>query len=1142
MKQTGLNVRNSLYKGAIWIILVIVGLIFPPSKALSGNDYLQERISINIQNKTIAEAFSVIEKETNYLFFYYDEITDLSKKINLNANNQTIEQIIDYILKETNYTYIIDGRQVFIMKKETFNEVKNNLQTLKQKPIKIEGVVVDENGDPLPGVTITLDAQKGIGTFSDAYGKFKIIDTDPNKTIKFSFIGYETLEVPLKDSKHIKMVQNENVLKDVVITGIFNRGVSSYSGNIATYTKGEIEKVGNQNIIQSLKNLDPSLNVFQNMTMGSDPNTMPELQLRGASSFPMEAGEGFRSKFAQDPNAPLFMLDGIETSLESIIDMDMNRVESVSILKDASAKAIYGSKAANGVIVIETKKLTGAGTRISYSAQLDLEVPDLSSYNLTNALEKLELERLWGRYAPASSETGYDMYKKEQLYSKRLGWALSGINTNWLAKPLRTGVGQKHNVSIELGEKVLRGIANFTYNDEQGAMKGSSRKTLTGDMSLTYRVHSLLFRNTMRFTNMKNENSPYGSFQNYANQNPYHDPYNPDGTIKRYLEYKEPASVNQFEKTYVNPLYDAALNPVDKESYDDFFNNFYVEGHFFNGFKITGRVGLGSYRYDREEFYPADHSKFESYRNDESMKLKLGSYDRTYGKRTTFTGRLTVQYSKMIGKHDLFFNVAGELNDSKYEEQLYKTEGFPGGRLVDISYARQYVENSVPITSNSKSRSASFQGFFSYSYDDIYMADLTASRDGASVFGTNNPWTTTWSAAGSVNLHKILPVEGLDLLKLRTSYGSTGNQKVVSNASVSTYYYDVSMNYLGNIAAVLRNLANPNLAWSTKNTLEVGTRFKYKSIDGYFTYYDELTKNDIQLVGVTPSTGFGNAYENVGEIGNRGIEANLSWTIFNNKDYFIKIGGGIKTNNQKIRKLSASMQAYNDRQMALSQRGDNPMPVLEFRDGYPTRAIWVVQSLGIDPVTGNEIFLSKNGEKTTTWKAEDKVFAGTLNDKYNGNVRLDMEYKGIGISAVGTFLGGGQMYNSTLLNKVENINIDYNLDKRVYTDRWRNPGDISKYTSIVGTWTNPDNGQTEPRKTQATTRFVQDKDEFTLSALNIYYVFNQDWLAKKTNNTIKYLRAGFYISDLFTLSTIKIERGTSYPFARTFSFSLSASF
>ena len=257
-------------------------------------------------------------------------------------------------------------------------------QTQEMRTIK--GIVRDVNNQPLPGATIRIKGTS-TGVVSDVDGNYTItVPDDPNTTLLVSFVGMKPQEQKIGKSTALNFILEEDatVLDQVVVNGVFERKANTFTGSVRTIGKDDLKRVGNSNVLQSLKNLDPSIMFFDNMSLGSDPNAMPEMVLRGKSSINMEDVD-LKATYQNDPNAPLFVLDGFETSLQKIMDLDMDRVESLTILKDASAKAIYGSKAANGVIVIELKKNPSGDLRVTYNGSMEIEAPDLSSYDLCNA-------------------------------------------------------------------------------------------------------------------------------------------------------------------------------------------------------------------------------------------------------------------------------------------------------------------------------------------------------------------------------------------------------------------------------------------------------------------------------------------------------------------------------------------------------------------------------------------------------------------------------------------------------------------------------------------------------------------------------------------------------------------------------------
>ena len=248
------------------------------------------------------------------------------------------------------------------------------------------------------------------------------------------------------------MEEDVTEVDEVVVTGMFTRKANSFTGAAQSFSREEIRRVGNTNVLQSIKNLDPSFRIAESLANGSNPNQQYEITMRGQSGFPDLKGE-----YSSNPNNPLFIVDGFEQSLTYVMDMDMNRVASVTLLKDAAAKAIYGSKAANGVVVIETLQPEKGKLRVSYTGTMNVQLPDLTSYDLCNAAEKLEVEFNAGKYTyfrdNGSSIWGnpVEQYSWDQVYNGLMKEVIAGVNTDWKSIPLRNGIGQKHAIYLEGG-------------------------------------------------------------------------------------------------------------------------------------------------------------------------------------------------------------------------------------------------------------------------------------------------------------------------------------------------------------------------------------------------------------------------------------------------------------------------------------------------------------------------------------------------------------------------------------------------------------------------------------------------------------------------------------------------------------------
>ncbi|HEY1113794.1 MAG TPA: carboxypeptidase-like regulatory domain-containing protein, partial [Chitinophagaceae bacterium] len=569
------------------MLTVLVLLLSCMQAYANGKDQI---ISISLKKATLERVFEEIKKQAGYSFVYNSSLLKKSKRVDIEAVAESVEEVMKKCMKDQPFTYTIIDQTIVVKPLDA--------KAPKEEPVvnaplfqTIRGRVTTSVGTPLSGVTVQVKGEDRATSTSDN-GEFTLQATAPRPTLIFSMVGYKSREVEAPEGQFLTVVLVEDIKKmdDVVVTGVYNRKASSFTGATLNIKKEELKKVGNANVFQALKNISPSL-VLDNFELGSNPNALPDIRIRGTSSLPVEqtsiAGS-LKGNYLKNPNEPLFILDGFETTAERVFDLDMNRIESITILKDASSKALYGSKAANGVIVIETVKLTSAKPLVSYNSSVDVDLPDLRSYNLTNSAEKLEAERIDGMYT--ANPSGYDAPAQhaelQQLYNYRKKLVQEGLNTYWLAKPLRDGIGHKHSLMVELGGDNLRIAGNLTYRNVAGVMKGSSRQNIGGDMSTSYRLKNFLFRNITSVNSNKSSESPYGLFSEYVRMNPYWRAENEDGTIPYYAELGPNGA------RYVNPLYNSTINTKNTASYFNVVNNFYLEWTMRPGLKAVTRVGI----------------------------------------------------------------------------------------------------------------------------------------------------------------------------------------------------------------------------------------------------------------------------------------------------------------------------------------------------------------------------------------------------------------------------------------------------------------------------------------------------------------------------------------------------------------------
>ena len=1099
----------------IFLAVLLCGLFSMPLGL-----FAQEKTKVTISRKavTLNEVITEMKKQTSYDFFYSTELSELKQTFDIDVKDKEVRQVLDEILPPLGLEYAVQQNLIIIREK---------LDKSASKTMSVKGRVFDSQGASLPGVTVVVKGTT-LGTSTDTEGRFELdLPAQDNLRLLFSFIGMETQEVAYSEQEELRVVMREDVkeMEEVVVTGMFDRRAESFTGSAVTVTQEQLRAVGNTNVIQSLRNLDPSFRIAENLEIGSNPNAMPEIQLRGQSGFP-----DLRGEYATNPNQPLFIVDGFEADLTKVIDMDMNRIASVTLLKDAAAKAIYGSKAANGVVVIETKRPEPGELRVTYTGTVTVNLPDMSSYELCNSTEKLQVELNAGLYdyigynGVVYWEDPNQQYIYSERYNDLLKETLRGVNTDWKAQPLRNAVGHKHVVYLEGGDEAFQYGIDFSFNNVVGVMKGSGRKTFSGGLTFSYRYKNLLLRDQLEVVYNRGDNSPWGDFSEYTSMNPYFRPYDENGNlIKTYTLYEG--------STETNPMWNAMIKTKDMTEYSQFTNNFYAEWRAFEGFKASARIGLTRTDNGAEIFLPATHTDFATYTTDELLNRR-GSYTYTDGYSFQLSADVNASYSKYFGNHLLMANAGWTLNDQTTKSMTMKAEGFPNDRLDDIGYARSYAEDSAPTSTESTVRDIGVVAAVNYSYADRYLFDGSIRFSGSSQFGSENRWGKFWSLGLGWNLHHekfMASAEWLDQLKIRGSIGFTGSQNFNSYQSQDTWTYYKDNFYDGNVGAYLMGMANDRLKWQRKKDTDVGLEFTAfdSRLNIRLDYYNSITDDLLTDVTIPSSTGFTSYKENLGKVQNQGFEFYVNARVWENreKNGYVNIYVNGTHNTNKIKEISNFLASFNEEQ---SETVTNK-PITRYEEGQSMTAIWAVPSRGIDPATGKDVFVKKNGRTTFEWNSDDLAVCGDTEAKLYGNFGFNFSYWGFIVNVGMMYELGGQIYNQTLVDKVENADLTMNVDRRIFSDRWVQPGDISRFKNIADNTT-----------TQATERFVEDNNIWTLSTVNVSYDFDRFAVIKKVG--FDRLRLSFDMADVARASSVTIERGTSYPFARAFSFSLQAMF
>lgn len=977
-------------------------------------------------------------------------------------------------------------------------------QTAQQKDQTgkvIKGRVIDGNGEPLVGATIKLKGGNGV-YFTDHNGDFEIITKKNREEVTVTYIGHvtQTLFVFPGNETTIPLAADNTSLSEVVVTGFVNKSKVSFTGSQTTVQKDQLLSMGTKNVLESLQSFVPGLVIAENNLAGSNPNKRPDLNIRGRATFDGSA------------NMPLFVVDGTEVSADYVYDMDMNDIESVTVLKDASASALYGSKASAGVIVITTKTMKPGRLRLNYSGTYRLSTPDLTDYRMLNAAQKLEFERLAGLY---TDKTDLErQYRLDTEYNRLAQIVRSGVNTDWLSKPLRNGFSHNHSLSIDGGDDYARYNLGLRYSTDDGVMIGSKRDRLSLFFKFSYnKPGAFSVNNSTTLMSVDSEESPYGSFSDYVKQNPYEQPYAADGSLHKKLSNLEE-----------NPLYEAQAGNFNKSENLNILNTTTLQVWFSDAFRLNGDFSFTKDMSTSNNF-KSPLALSELNKTDVSQR---GQLTESHTSLVRYAGKLMLSYNKnLFGKLFTSATAGSTIEANNGDNTSYSSVGYYSANLSHPAFAAGYV-NGKPGGSDNIYRTVGFFANLNSIWDNKYFLDFIYRYEGSSKFGKNTRFAPFWSVGSGWNIHNesFLKGKGIELLKLRASVGYLGNISFEPYQAITSYNYAAGNNYVKGIGAIPKTIGNPDLRWERTLTSNVGvdlTMFKGRwdlTFDAYIKNTDDL------LVNVTkaPSVGVASARENLGAIENRGVELRTRVVPISTKQLQWSISATYAYNKSKIKQISNALMSKNEENR--NATGKAPLPIYE--EGGSLTAVKVVPSAGIDPATGREVYIKRDGSYTFDYDARDKVTFGDESPLGQGSLSSYLTYKQWSASASFGYSFGGVVYNQTLVTRVEGANPKQNADERVFNDRWKKPGDYARYRNIAD-YSTP----------QQTSRFVQVNNYLTLQSLSVAYEFTP-WQIRKLGLTR--MRLELLTNDLFYLSSIKRERGLDYPYARSVEMSVRFSF
>ena len=946
-------------------------------------------------------------------------------------------------------------------------------------------IISAEDNQPMIGVSVL---EKGTlnGVITDIDGNYKIIVTKSPATLQFSYIGMKTVERQVTASARIDLTMESSaqLVDEVVVVAYGVRKKGTIAGSVSTVKAEKMENVPAPSFDQALQGQTPGLMVLSN---SGEPCKAATFQIRGTNSI-------------NSGTAPLFILDGVPISNADFNTISPSDIENISVLKDASSTSIYGARAANGVVVITTKRgRMSEAAKITFRTQLGFSQLANEDWNLMNTSERIQYEK----------ELGLDAGKN---YDK-----LGQIDINWLDKVYNSSAPlQNYELSVSGATEKINYFVSGGYYNQDGVAVGSTFERFNFRANVEAKANEWLKIGTNSMLAYEEvEQSDDGEYALWAPISaahfmmPYWDPYKENGS----LALQDDGS---WAGTGENPLAWMANNPLGNKKYKA-ISTFYAEINPIEGLTVRSQLG-------------ADYS------HSTSFLQSFPSYkpNNNYGAaRRTSTDMLnlmitnTANYRFMLKDlHSFNFMLGQEGVDYRYEAFHVTSRGQTNDFLTNIS------SGTTSSSWSDTSTAYSYLSFFArgeYNYDDRYYADFSVRADGSSRFGSNERWGTFWSVGLMWNLRKEKFMEKYSWLTNAQITLSTGTS---GNSSISDYEHlalvSGGLNYGGDAGIAPAQIGNEKLGWEKLWTTNVGLHLGFiNRFNVDLEFYNKKTTDMLMSVPCSYSdTGFGYRWDNVGAMMNRGVELAVNADVLQIKDFIWNISANVSYNKNKITELYNGVTEYEDGTTA------RKMVV-----GHPVGEFYLNRYAGVNPANGDALWYTKDGEITTEYNENDKVMMGkTYFAPWQGGFGTTLSWRGLSLNAQFSWVADRWMVNNDRYFEEGNgLFNGYNQSNRLLYDRWKKPGDL---TDIPRHGVSP----------QMDSRFLEDASFLRLKNVMISYAFSQKWM-RKTNflNTARVYVQGQNLLTFTKFTGMDPESSSNiykaqYPMSRQFSFGLELSF
>jgi len=1024
--------------------------------SIFGADFYAQKseLSLDLKSTTVENVLLEIEKATGYYFLYNSKLIDVNRIIeNVNFKNEKLTTILNNLFPDGETEYFIKGNQI-ILSSKTFDKFYNSGGFLQQNK-KIEGKVFDENGIPLIGVNIL---EKGTlnGTITDENGKYSINITTNEPVLIFSFVGYNTEEVTVADKSviNVNLKPTTEKLEEVVVIGYGVQRKEAVTGSVASISGEKIKDIPSANISQALQGRLPGVELARTSTK---PGSTMQIRIRGTRSLTAS-------------NDPLIVLDGIPFP-GSLSDISPSDIKSIDILKDASSTAIYGSRGANGVILITTfKGQKGEKARITYESYIGMN-KIFAKYPKMDGPEFVKLRQAAGRYANGVDES-------------------DDVNTDWQDLLYRKGMVTNQNFGLSGGTEKSNYSFGLGYYRDEAVLPGQDYNRISWRATFDQEVGKL-FR--FGFTSSNNYSISNGNnlgLYSTLSATPIANPYNADGSLKRTVRM----SLDEnwvYTKEIIENLGDKWIDQSKTlGSYNSINGEVKIPG--INGLKYKINASLNfrnnnSGSYTGQGVFSANPTTEStgsiSYSNTLNWAIEnLLTYDRTFADKHQIN--IVGLYSAEQNKYTRTYVSAKNIPADQF--QFYNLGQALGEKTVDPG--QQYYELSGLI---------SYMGRIMYSYDNRYMLSVAVRSDGSSRLAEGHKWHTYPAISAGWNLANesfLKDINEINLLKIRLGYGQTANQSINPYSTLgrlSTRPYNFGDDFV--TGYYVSELPNYDLGWEYSITYNYGLDFTVlnKRLSGTFEYYITNTKDILLNVNLPITAGVSNYMANIGETQNKGWELSLQGTILNNFNGITWDAGlNFYSNRNKIVALSSGQQRdeanwwfvgypidviYDYEKIGLWQEGDQYRDILE-----PGGNVGMIKV----KYTGD---YNTDGTPVRAIGPDDRQIM-SMEPDFQGGFNTRISFKGFDLTTIGVFKKGGILI-STLYSSAGYLNLLTGRRNNIKVDYWTPENPNAKYPNPSGILSgdNPKYGSTLG---------YFDASFLKIRTITLGYNFEQKWISK----------------------------------------------